>query len=216
VGGAFIGFKESVDDRAYFYETKSREDGTYETRYLRQGTYFVDIQRPGFVDIRGQRVEVVTGTDRQENVAVSPPIGEGEWRIVLTWCRMKERAVRDVDSYLAIPGVTEPLAFRRVRTEYHGAHLDIDQTQWVGPETVTIRTVKSGTYIYYVNNYDNRGNLSALGHSDINVQVIRGNRTVKTYRVPEGKGLSYEVFRIENGELKDTGRWADELFMHGR
>jgi hypothetical protein len=120
--------------------------------------------------------------------------------------------VKDVDSWLQIPGVRQPLGYTILRTNYHSAHLDRDDTDWNGPETITIYEAKPGTYVFWVNNYNFRNSSGAergLGNSSVRVEVYREDQLLKTYSVPRGTGLSYEVFRIVNGNLVDTGEFFD-------
>lgn len=214
IARAFVGFKRLRESTDYFYSTHTGEDGSYQSPYLRPGSYYVDIKQEGYVVSQNQSVNVVIGSDTSENVSMTQPIGEGEFRITVSWTSEKKEAVQDVDSYLLIPGVGNPLSFHEKGREYHGAHLDRDDIDWIGPETITIFTLKSGTYTYYVNNYNYRANKQALGNSDIRVKVYQGNTMIRDYRVPQGHGINYELFKIVNGRIQDTGRFDDSLLMH--
>ncbi|MCB0415239.1 MAG: carboxypeptidase regulatory-like domain-containing protein [Bdellovibrionales bacterium] len=214
VSNAFVGFKKRRESTDYFYETTTNSQGQYESPYLLPGTYYVDIRRDGYINVQNQAVRVNRGQESRENLSLSEPLEDGVYRVTLSWTSQKANAVRDVDSYLQIPGVSEPLSFQNKQRAYHGAYLDRDDTDWIGPETITINDMKQGTYIYYVNNYDARNNKQALGNSDIRVKLYEGDRLLKSFTVPQGSGLSYEIFRIENGEVKLTGTFNDRLKMH--
>jgi uncharacterized protein YfaP (DUF2135 family) len=140
---------------------------------------------------------------------MTPPVVDGEYRVTVSWTNEKNGAVRDVDSYLLIPGVDTPLSYRNVRRDYAGSYLDRDDTDWIGPETVTIKALKSGTYSYYVNNFSERRDRFALGRSNIRVQVYEKSRMIGDYKVPEGEGFSYELFQIVDGRFQPTGRWVN-------
>jgi hypothetical protein len=214
IEGAFVGFKRLRESTDYFYQTQTGVDGSYTTPYLLPGQYFVDIRKPGRIDVRGQGVTVRQGVEAHENVALSQPLGEGVYRVTLSWCGEKADAVKDVDSYLLIPGNPNPLSYTNKQHEYDGAYLDRDDTDWIGPETITIHTLKQGTYRYYVNNYNVRNNLRALGNSEVRVKLYKGNTLLRDFSVPPGIGLSYELFRIENGQVREIGAYDANLPMH--
>ena len=89
--------------------------------------------------------------------------------------------------------------------------LDHDDTNWVGPETVTILEQRQGTYVYYVNNFSDRSDLQALGRSGINILIIAGSEIIDEISIPQGTGLTYEVYRIIDGEFVITGGYDDTL-----
>jgi len=217
LAGARVGFKLEAESTDYFATTQTDAAGQYESPYLLPGEYHVDIRHPDYVSSRAERVAVTIGRDVQENVSVTQPIGDAEYRVTIRWCnptsqgRGCEGAVRDVDSYLQVPGLGRPINYQT--KQGGGSDLDRDETQWSGPETTTIRELKQGTYIYYVNNFNARTNLEALGNSEVRVFVYKGqsNEVFRTYSVPAGTGLTYELFRIENGVYRETGRYNGSL-----
>ena len=178
------------------------------------GTYYVDIHREGYVRIEAQPMQIRRGVESQENLAMTEPLAEGVYRITMSWSDEKIGAVKDVDSYLSIPDASEPLGYKVKGLRYHGAFLDRDDTDWSGPETITIHNLQSGTYVYYVNNYNVRSDRQALGYSQVRVKLYKGQQLLQNFEVPAGSGLNYELFRIENGEVKVTGRFNDQLFMY--
>lgn len=227
--GVRVRFKREAGGEDHFHEVRTDEKGFFRV-LLRFGTYFVDLDVNGYASIRDQ--EVYTGLAEVSpplNLPMSTPVGEGEIRIALSWTRRKGGAVKDVDSYLQIPGAppSAPLCYKRTRKDYHGADLDLDDTDWEGPETVTIRRIRPGRYIYYVNNFSSRKDCEALGRSGVRVAVTQGSRTIRTYllepsTVRDGNGITYRLFYIENGIIHDTDedgkpyrRYDDSLFIEG-
>jgi adhesin/invasin len=176
---------------------------------LREGAYFVDIIKEGQVELRNQNANVRLGQVTQNNVALTAPVGEGIFRIVTSWTSQVDNAVRDVDSYLSIPNSSGYINYQNMRGD--GADLDRDDRDWIGPETMTIRSVQNGKYVFYVDNFSDRTNNRALGNSQIQVIVYKGSSEVRTYRVPEGAGLIYEVFNIVNGNVIDVERYNSGL-----
>ncbi len=209
-----IGFKKRLNDLRYFYVTHTDAQGSYQSNYLRPGSYIVEIQREGYVQTSRNEVTVERGHTTEENTSISKPIEAGQYRITISWGAMGYNKVRDVDSYLVIPGMRDPLSYRSVNRNYGGANLDRDDTDWIGPETITISDIKNGTYVYYVNNFSDRGRPTALGNSNIRIELYKGNEHIRSFTVPEGNGLSYEVFRIENGDFIYTETYNDNLSVH--
>jgi hypothetical protein len=211
---AFVGYKKRQESTDYFYSTMTDARGEYATPYLMPGTYYVDIKRDGYIRVDSQPVQIHRGQENSENISLSVPVADDAFRVTLSWTSEKAGAVRDVDSYLLIPGLSEPLSYQAKGREYSGAYLDRDDTNWIGPETVTIHHVYQGTYIYYVNNYNFRSDRSALGRSDVRVKLYKGQQLVQSFEVPPGVGLNYELFRIENAEVHVTGLYNDSLPMN--
>lgn len=213
ISGAEVGFKWERRSSDYFARATTDSRGRYESPYLLEGRYYVDIKKEGRAVSQDREVQVTLGQEVQSSFILTEPIADGKLRIAMSWCNQHVRgAVKDVDSYLSIPGVAQPLYFGRKFRLYEGTHLDIDDTDWEGPETTTIHEIRSGTYTFYVDNYNNRGMRDALGKSEIHVEVYKGNEKIRDYRVPPGIGLTYEVFRIEkNGTITDVERYNDSL-----
>jgi hypothetical protein len=213
VSGAEVGFREAAA-RDYFHRTQTNSQGAYHSPHLRPGDYAVDVIRQGYVTSQRSQVKVAVGRVENENVALTPPVAEGQFRITMSWTGEAPDAVRDVDSYLQVPDSSQLISFHTKGQVVSGSHLDRDDTDWVGPETVTIRSIQSGTYRYYVNNYNFRNNERALGNSMVSIQVYKGSQLVKTYRVPPGIGKTFEVFQLRNGEIYDVLSYNDRLTVH--
>jgi hypothetical protein len=126
--------------------------------------------------------------------ALSAAIPEGQLRIILTW---GERP-RDLDSHLYVPlgNETAELYFgnRGSLTTRPFAALDVDDTNGLGPETITIGQLQRGRYTYAVYQFSTDG---ALAQSGARVQVIRGSSVVQSFTVPAGSGRWWTVFTID-------------------
>lgn len=190
---------------------KTDANGIYRTGALLPGRYLVDFSLNGFIDILNVPAEVVEGQETVLNKSMSTSLEDGQIRIVLNWCDAKPGAVEDVDSYLIVPQTNTPIYFNN-KVGY-GAHLDIDVRKWKGPETTTITQIHQGTYVFYVNNFTDRYDKQALGRSDVSVTVYKGNQVLKQYQIPQGRGTTFEVFRIVNGQLVDVLKYNDDLLV---
>ena len=88
------------------------------------------------------------------NFSISPVPSSGEIRFVLNW----DATPGDLDSHLRTPEIDSSNyhIFYGNRGNIESAPytiLDIDDTDGYGPETITIKEVFNGTYIYYIHNY---------------------------------------------------------------
>lgn len=188
-------------------------DGSYEFP-LFPGDYLVDFQRDEYAPILAVPTHIWDRQTTTLNQTMSKVLGDNQFRIVLRWTTPKPDAVRDVDSYLSDP-TGRNFNFQNRGGASYDVDLDVDDTTWEGPETITIHTLRQGTYVYYVNNYNTRG-AYALSNSDISIDVYRGASRVKQYRVPPNQpGFTYEAFNIVNGQIIDVERFNDSLFTYG-
>jgi len=194
----------------------TNRNGYYTTEKLPPGKYIVSIDHPKYNPAE-EVVRIRGGQDARQNFSLldRAAVGDTNFRVTLTWCDKNSRAVRDVDTYLSIPDVAEPLYYGRKGANYQGTHLDVDDVDWRGPETTTIHELRDGTYVFYVNNYSDRSKTRALGNSEVNVQVYQGANQVRTFQVPQGRGITYEVFRIENGRIVPVEKYNDRLEVSG-
>ena len=184
--------------------------GNYTLSGIPAGNYLMDFQANGYISVLSRAVTVNAGAQTQANLSMSEALTTGTMRITLTWTNPMQGAVRDVDSYLAIPGVTNPLGFPYKGQSYYGATLDHDEINWVGPETITINTLSNSTYTYYVNNYSDRSSMTALGNSLVDITVYSGNNVLKEYKIPAGgNGRTFKVFQITAGVLVDVMQYDD-------
>ncbi|WP_026972160.1 tetratricopeptide repeat protein [Aliagarivorans marinus] len=125
-------------------------------------------------------------------------------RIVLTWGAKPS----DLDSHLTYSG--NHIAW--YAKEGNNAHLDVDDTDSYGPETITITQRKQGDrYVYMVRDYSNRDQLnsSALSRSNARVEVYVGRTLIRSYQVAEGiEANNWVVFGIdESGAFHDINQY---------
>lgn len=194
--------------------TSTGSNGTYIIRGLPAGSYAVDFALNGFVPLNGLPTVIAIGQTAVLDVTMTPILAADQFRIVLNWARTKTGAVRDVDSYLSVPGASRTVNYS-TRDNGDGANLDVDDTDWAGPETVTITNLRMGTYVYYVNNYNIRCDKAALYLSEVVVRLYKGSSLLKTYNIRPGQGINYEVLRIVDGNVVDIEQYNDTLPVEG-
>jgi hypothetical protein len=176
---------------------RTGSDGRWTAR-LAPGTYEVSYRLAGYVPYTSGGTEI-----REEGQLVTVSLsrlleatesGGREVRIILNWGSRPDQ-VRDADSHLACPcGAGDRHVHYRARTHEAGGHkveLDVDDTDWGGPETITLTRPVPGTYLYWVHDYS--GPPATLGASDVVVRVVIGAEEAGEFRA--FKGITRRAWR---------------------
>ena len=169
---------------------RTGSDGRWTAR-LPSGTYQVRYRLDGYVPYTSGATEI---RDEGQLVTVSlsrlleaTESGGREVRIILNWGSRPDQ-VRDADSHLACPcGASDRHVYYQARVHEAAGHkveLDVDDTDWGGPETITLTRPAPGTYQYWVHDYS--GPPATLGASDIVVRVVIGAEEAGEFRVFRG------------------------------
>jgi hypothetical protein len=199
-------------------------DGRFTAR-LAPGTYQVSYSLAGYVPYTSGATEIA-GDSQLVTVSLSRMLEETEAaardvRIVLNWGSGSEQ-VKDADSHLACGcGASDRHVYFRSRSHKgagHAAELDVDDTDWGGPETVTLTRPAAGAHVYWVHDYS--GPPARFGTSELVVRVLVGSRQVGEFRVP--KGLTRRLWRpFKAIEASGAGapvllRWSEDEIAEGR
>lgn len=125
-------------------------------------------------------------------------------RAVLTWGERPS----DLDSHLAYQD--NHIFFSEKTGEQ--AHLDVDDTNSYGPETITIvHRQENKAYLYAVHDYSNgsKNSTKTLGESGATVRIYIGKTLMRTYKVkPRKIGNIWVVFAIdEEGVFHDINAY---------
>ena len=163
--------------------------------HLAPGTYAVSYVLPGYVPIPDSLTaitvdgQVITTTLSMMLEAEGAAPGERRVRIILNW-GSESSQVRDADSHLLCP-CGEPSAHvyyaaKEHAGSGHSVDLDVDDTDWGGPETVTLHDPPPGDYRYWV--YDYSGDTATLGQSEVVVRVLVGDELTAELRAPASAG----------------------------
>jgi hypothetical protein len=170
---------------------------------LPPGTFTAEVSAAGFIPTTVTDIEVNPAeTTDVGTIALSPVLGEGEVRIVLTW---NVPPSRDLDSHLTgpIPGSMDRFhVYFGNRGNLNGspwAALDRDDLVGPGPETITIARLFPGVYRYSVHDYTGRNqNFStALAEAGARVRVFRGDEQIGDFAVPNRDGTLWTVFEMD-------------------
>ncbi|MCF7919420.1 MAG: hypothetical protein K9N06_05855 [Candidatus Cloacimonetes bacterium] len=160
------------------------------------GHYELSVSKKGYI---GYTLPVVMGIDespREYVIALSETIQN--YRIVLTWGSRP----RDLDAHLSGPNPDGGNFHIWYQDHYPMGgkdFLDRDDRSSYGPETITIYKPAKGVYQYSVFDYSHRSSKRAkdLQRSGARVDIYGENRLLKTFYVPEGRGNTWHVFRID-------------------
>ena len=136
----------------------------------------------------------------RRDIALSPLLSPGEIRIVLTWGEHPA----DLEAHLTAPN---PEGCRHHCFYWNktipGASLDLDDMRSFGPETVTISETATGTYRFYVHDFENRNSSTsrALAESGAEAAVYFGSGDPpRTFRVPDEAGTVWHVFNLDGDD----------------
>ncbi|MTV49894.1 hypothetical protein GJ688_13015 [Heliobacillus mobilis] len=175
------------------------EDGKFTFEHLDSPAYTLRVSAAGYIDWN-ESIMLNVGHPNQRTIALSPVIENQALRIVLSWGEKPS----DLDAHLVgYEGNTEKfhLYFGQSTNEEFGAHLDVDNTNGYGPETITLDKYTPGiTYEFYVHDYSDAGNEASteLSASSASVKVYRaGEKAPQTFQVPAGQGDRWRVLRID-------------------
>lgn len=127
--------------------------------------------------------------------------GEGRVQFTLTWGTEESGASADIDSHLLGPtadGEGEFHIYYSNESYYADdtrmADLDVDDTDWEGPEHTTIYQETNGMYRFYIRNFTERGvnESEMLAKSSVQVRVTIGESSY-TFNCPNQKGNLWYV-----------------------
>jgi hypothetical protein len=180
--------------------TTTAADGSYSFTGLAAGTYTLVMRGAGYA--QSSRTVTVTGgaTLAGTDLSLSANATANQWRVVLTWVA----AARDLDLYLTLPGLGT--ARQQIYFLQPGncaaapfACLDRDATTAPGPEIITISQLGTGTYRFYVHNYNTPSSATdnTLMLSGAQVRVFHASTQVAVYAVPQLPGTLWTVFELD-------------------
>jgi len=140
--------------------------------------------------------------------AVSETLGKKleAFRVVLNW----GRSPADLDLHAVYPG-NHVMFSKKVGAD---AFLDVDDTDGMGPETITVHKRHNGEkYVFAIHNYSagGRHGTRSLSSSGAKVFVYVGESLLKSYYVPPGRtGALWAVFAVdEQGAIQDLNNIVD-------
>lgn len=163
------------------------------TAELQPGRYYASFGKRGYIPVANTVVDVEADNPIWVTVTLSmlmEEVGLGAQRrvqIVLNWGSGGSVA-KDLDAHMLCSraGRLDHIYFGDKTHDdgEHKASLDVDDTDWGGPETITLIEPLPGTYSYWVYNYS--GLPSRLDSSEATVRVIINDKVADEYRLAPG------------------------------
>jgi hypothetical protein len=199
-------------------------DGRWSAR-LAPGTYEVSYRLEGYVPYASEATEI-REDGQLVTVSLSPVVEATEAmardvRIILNWGSRSDQ-VKDADSHLtcACADATRHVFYRSRKHDGvgHSVELDVDDTDWGGPETITLTKPVNGDYTYWVHDYS--GPPALLGASDLVVRVLIGGQPAGELRV--FKGLTrrdwrpFKAIRVGGADGPTLVRWTEDELAEGQ
>ena len=208
-------------------------DGRYTFTAPAGSGYVLGYSKTGYSPLNSNSFTITADTTITQNAVLNPVITSGQARIVLTWDFSKGNL--DLDSHLKGPRAPGDTTSGPFHTWFGDkvysfgdttfANLDID---WISPttdmpnpqETTTIDQQVSGTYTFYVHDFNNSGdaNSVALSNSAAQVTVYSGTNPPVTINVPvTGQaGTVWTVFQLSGTTLTPINALSsDETVIQG-
>jgi hypothetical protein len=203
----------TIDD-PIFASTVTDDLGGYLFSDLPPGDYTLFVSATGFLPYIVTGITITEGQASTIDVALSPPQGEGETRIVLSW----GASPPDLDSHLLVPdtagGAPTHVYFGSTGDSalYPFARLDADDTDGFGPETITIYQQVAGVYQFQVHDYTTGDNPdgTALLASGARVDVYQNNEIVFTFHVPNLPGTRWTVFELDGSQITEINTMSGD------
>jgi hypothetical protein len=160
--------------------------------------YSLTFSKSGFITTP-INFEIQVGTIFFNWYSISPGL-TGDFRFVLDW----GETPADLDIHLE-KSRSYHISYANMHSAEDGnAKLDRDDRNGNGPETITLsKAGETGVYTLYVIDYTNlsNGSSTALSRSGACIRVYGNNRLLYTFRVPQGQGTKWTVFKIERNQL---------------
>lgn len=196
--------------------------GKYEFLDVVPGQYTIQIrdERKEAVYVSDYyNISVLSGTMITKNITLSKRLNSQELRFVLTWAEKGENVSEDLDILLYAPYPYEDTEYEihfGSYTMYHSGYdmnfnyygrkavLDVDDKEYAGPETITVKQVESGQYKIFVQDYTNGGTGNGLTNSKPEVKVYKGNTLLETFKMPEKTGGVWYVCNYDGKTGKLT------------
>ncbi|HOP46388.1 MAG TPA: IPTL-CTERM sorting domain-containing protein [Desulfobacteraceae bacterium] len=184
------------------------DKGDFKFSNLDPGSYILIGSANGYIN--GDRYSVLPSGQilTHQDIVLSPVLGPGETRIILTWGENP----KDLEAHLTSPN---PDGCRHHCFYWDkgipGANLDLDDTDSFGPETITITQRASGTYRFYVHDFTNckSSTSQGLSNSGALVKVYFGSgEPPAVFSVPAFPGTVWHVFDLDGdtGEVTPVNR----------
>lgn len=196
--GVLVG-KEEV------YNTDS--NGKFTLPKLPGASYTLEVSAEGYVTsyVNIYTLSMVSDPVNLGTIGLTPEMDENEYRMILRWTGEPS----DLDSHLVATtsdGDSYHVYYKDRDPSPAYANLDRDDTDYEGPETITIFQFSQLKNIKYaIHDFTNRQSTSSnvMSNSGAYVEVYKGSELLETFEVPlNTDGTEWDVFAFDaNGNI---------------
>ena len=169
--------------------TTTDSDGNYQFNGLSADQYTIQVLGNDDFISNKKNVCITADSALEQDILVSPKLSGNGVRFVLTWGNYDSGAPSDLDAHLTGPTENGGLFEIYYSNKIYGvdgkiyAQLDVDDTSYEGPETITLENTIDGIYTLYIDNYSEDPTFAS---SSAQVNVYRGSELISTYNAPTG------------------------------
>lgn len=191
--------------------TQSNAEGQYSFSDILLGNYTATLTKDEYTTSI-ETVNVLPSVSTPQNLSITPNVVtvNGKIRTVLTWGTTPS----DLDSHLFGPITNSQnefhVYFSNQQYSENGsivANLDVDDTDGEGPETTTLFQLQdNGVYRYYIFDYVNKCDSTAMKSSDARVQIFTEGGNVQTFNMPNRDGGLWHVFNIKGSTIEPVNQ----------
>ena len=181
---------EGVRIRAAGTDVGTTDESGRLTVDLPAAEWVIEYELAGYVPLRARMQVPEGGTEVVTTLAMlleAQGLSEQQSRvqIVLNWGTGLLQA-RDLDAHLVLPDDHNEVyfAYPAAALGEGSYHLDVDDMDGGGPETITLVDPAPGAYRYFVENFS--GSPHRLSDAGVVVRVYVGDRMLEEYTPPEG------------------------------
>jgi hypothetical protein len=181
---------------------------------LAAGAYTLHFSGTGYSENLTIGSVVASTTETLSDVLLPPTTAGSGLVIVLTWGASGTNVPADLDAHLTGPDEAAASGRFHVYTGSRArvvsgdtiAALELDDTNFIGPEVVTLRaSAAPGAYRFFVHDFSNRANGTSRALADsasARVDVYQNNRVIGTFFPPAGvAGTLWKVFEFDGARL---------------
>ncbi len=200
--------------------TTTDKDGSFTFTEIEAGQYTIQVvdqreEADGYYVTAAFDIVVVGGENNSFSNSITKILSSDQVRFVLSWGDEASGASSDLDSHLLGPtadGAGQFHTYYGHRSYYDSdvtyADLDVDDTDYEGPETTTIYVNTKGTYSFYIHDYTNSDDTSSdqMSRSSAVVKAYIGSKLMATYNCPNKAGNLWYVCDYDSTSNKFTAK----------
>jgi hypothetical protein len=211
VEGASVTLRKKVD--GMMKTALTRADGKYMIQ-ADFGAWALAVDKQDMIGWKDEILFMGAEYPVRADAHLSSIMTDKQYRFILSW----GSSPPDLDAHVIGPtpsGGRFHISYRTMRAFERRHFLDRDDTNGLGPETITIEKLDPGEYVFSVHDYTNGGSraTSALSYSGAKARLYREADLVAEADVPQGRpGTMWRVFRIDGatGQVSTLGEMLFE------